>query len=136
MPKRQQRKSQARFTILAGEKRYLALKELGYTQIPKDWITIAVGLTKKQVEEVVIKDNTHYGEWDWGVYIQNWGGADHTAWGMSVPEWVTFSPELEPAANDKKVAAADMEKTEKEKISTELLVTCPACAHDFKIKKG
>lgn len=47
--------------ILAGNMRYKALVELGYTEVP---VKVLDNLTEEQKQEVVIKDNLSYGEWD------------------------------------------------------------------------
>lgn len=47
--------------ILAGNMRYKALVELGYKEVP---VKVLEGLTDSQKQEVVIKDNLSYGEWD------------------------------------------------------------------------
>ena len=47
--------------ILAGNMRYKALVELGYKEVP---VRVLRGLSDSQKQEVVIKDNLAYGEWD------------------------------------------------------------------------
>ena len=66
--------------ILGGNKRYFALKNLGYKEIPDAWIEKVEGLTEEQKKEFIVKDNAHWGsEWDydlleeWGVDLINWG---------------------------------------------------------------
>jgi len=55
-------------TILGGNMRYRALKELGEKTIP---IRIVKGLTDLQKKEFIIKDNNAYGEWDEDI-LQTW----------------------------------------------------------------
>ena len=66
--------------ILGGNKRYFALKKLGYKEIPDAWIEKVEGLTEEQKKEFIVKDNAHWGsEWDyelleeWSVDIEGWG---------------------------------------------------------------
>jgi len=66
--------------ILGGNKRYYALKKLGYKEIPDAWIEKVEGLTDEQKREFIVKDNSHWGsEWDlellneWGVDLADWG---------------------------------------------------------------
>lgn len=70
------------FTILGGNKRYFACKELGMKDIPDSWIDQRTDLTEAEKKEFIVKDNAHYGsEWDyemlmdWGAPIMEWGVA-------------------------------------------------------------
>jgi len=69
--------------ILGGNKRYFALKKLGYKEIPDIWIEKVEGLTEEQKKEFIVKDNAHWGsEWDydlleeWEVDLEGWGVGD------------------------------------------------------------
>jgi len=66
--------------ILGGNKRYFALKKLGYKEIPDEWIERVTDLTEEQKKEFIVKDNAHFGsEWDyellgeWNVDLDAWG---------------------------------------------------------------
>lgn len=66
--------------ILGGNKRYFALKKLGYKEIPDEWIERVTDLTEEQKKEFIVKDNAHWGsEWDyellgeWNVDLDAWG---------------------------------------------------------------
>jgi len=69
--------------ILGGNKRYFALKKLGYKEIPDAWIEKVEGLSEEQKKEFIVKDNAHWGsEWDyellgeWNVDLEAWGVGD------------------------------------------------------------
>ena len=66
--------------ILGGNKRYFALKKLGYKEIPDEWIERVTDLTEEQKREFIVKDNAHWGsEWDyellgeWNIDLDAWG---------------------------------------------------------------
>ena len=58
--------------IIGGNKRYFALKTLGYDDIPNDWIDIRKDLSEEEKREFIVKDNAHWGsEWDYDL-LQEW----------------------------------------------------------------
>ena len=67
--------------ILGGNKRYFALKKLGYKEIPDEWIERVTDLTEEQKREFIVKDNAHWGsEWDYKL-LEEWK-VDLNAWGV------------------------------------------------------
>lgn len=69
--------------ILGGNKRYFALKKLGYKEIPDAWIEKVEGLTEEQKKEFIVKDNAHWGsEWDYEL-LEEWE-VDLKAWGVPI----------------------------------------------------
>jgi len=67
--------------ILGGNKRYFALKKLGYKEIPDAWIEKVEGLSEEQKKEFIVKDNAHWGsEWDYKL-LEEWK-VDLNAWGV------------------------------------------------------
>lgn len=68
--------------ILAGNQRYRACKELGIKEVP---VLLASNLTEEQKQEFIIKDNTHFGEWDFNMLSTFHDSEELEAWG--VPVW-------------------------------------------------
>ena len=122
--------------ILGGNKRYFALKKLGYKEIPDAWIEKVEGLSEEQKKEFIVKDNAHWGsEWDyellseWNVDIEAWGvpeigfevNADEYGEDFSLKDGdkepfqqITFTFADEQAVQVKN-AMADIKKTEEYK---------------------
>jgi ParB-like chromosome segregation protein Spo0J len=50
--------------VLGGNMRLAALKELGYKEIPNEWVKKAKDLTPEQQNEFIVKDNVSFGAWD------------------------------------------------------------------------
>lgn len=72
-------------SILGGNKRYFALKMLGYKDIPDEWIDKRTDLTEDEKREFIVKDNAHWGsEWDDEI-LQEWG-VDKEEWGIMMIE--------------------------------------------------
>ena len=70
-------------TILGGNMRYLALKQIG----EKECIAkIVSGLTSEQKREFIIKDNSNFGEWDMDILANSWGDLPLDEWGIDLPE--------------------------------------------------
>lgn len=75
--------------VLGGNMRLKALKELGYKEIPKEWIKSADDLTEDEQREFIIKDNVGFGEHDWEVIANEWDLTELEEWGLDIPEWET-----------------------------------------------
>ena len=68
-------------TILGGNMRFRACQEAGLKEVP---IKIAKGLSEKQKQEFIVKDNVGFGEWDWSMLANEWDNRDLSEWGMDV----------------------------------------------------
>ena len=68
-------------TILGGNMRHKACIEAGIKEVP---IKIAKGLTDKQKQEFIIKDNVGFGEWDWSLLANDWDNKSLGDWGLDV----------------------------------------------------
>lgn len=69
--------------VLGGNMRLKACKEAGMTEVP---VVRADSLTEAQQREFIIKDNVGFGEWDWGILIDEWPEA--ADWGLDIPDWL------------------------------------------------
>jgi len=73
--------------VLGGNMRLKALKELGYKEVPKEWIKNADDLTEDEQRQFIIKDNVGFGEHDWDVLNAEWDLTELEDWGLDIPEW-------------------------------------------------
>jgi DNA modification methylase len=83
--------------ILGGNMRFLALQQLGYTDIPDTWVKRADTLSDAEKQRFIIADNVGFGDWDWDVLQEDWDVADLSDWGLDVPE---FDAEILGAEDD------------------------------------
>jgi DNA modification methylase len=80
-------------TVLGGNMRLKALAELGYQDIPADWVVKAKDLTEDQRREFIVKDNIGFGDWDWEAIGNDWSDLPLEDWGLDV-----WEPEQEAEA--------------------------------------
>ena len=80
--------------ILGGNMKKQALHEMGRETIPAEWVKKVQGLTDEKKLEFIIKDNTHFGNWDWEQLANEWDGIALDDWGLDVPG-VDFGEELD-----------------------------------------
>ena len=73
--------------IQGGNMRYKALVELGYKEIPDNWVKQGKELTEEQWKEFVIKDNVGFGEWDYELLANDFNNEDLTEWGIDFPAY-------------------------------------------------
>ena len=99
--------------ILGGNMRFKALKELGYTNIPKEWIKRADELTEDETRRFIIADNVGFGEHDWDLLANDWDSAELQEWGLDV--WQSSDIDLDDFFEDD----TSEPKEEKQKIVLE-----------------
>jgi len=58
--------------ILGGNMRFRALKELGYKEVPNNWIKKATDLTKAERERFIVRDNIEFGEFDFDMLANDY----------------------------------------------------------------
>jgi len=71
--------------ILGGNMRFRALQDLGYKEIPDEWVKKADELTEEQKREFIIKDNSGFGSWDWDALANEWDTEQLSEWGLDMP---------------------------------------------------
>ena len=67
--------------ILGGNQRFKACLEAGLTEVS---IEVLKGLSKEEKEEFIVKDNAHYGEWDYDVLANTFDASELNVFGVSV----------------------------------------------------
>ncbi len=73
--------------IQGGNMRFKALLQLGYKEVPDEWIKKGKDLTEDQWREFVIKDNVGFGEWDWEELANEWDYDTLKEWGVDIPDF-------------------------------------------------
>ena len=110
--------------ILGGNMRYRALSELGYKDIPKEWIKKASDLTDEEVRRFIIADNVGYGEWDYDLLHVDWTDEELEGWGMDIPRIEMFEGDIDDF----------FEESDKQAKEKELL--CPHCGKNIYESEG
>jgi hypothetical protein len=72
-------------TILGGNMRYKALSELGYKEVPDEWVKRADELTDEEKQRFIIADNVGFGEWEWDALANEWDANKLQEWGLDLP---------------------------------------------------
>lgn len=68
--------------ILGGNMRYNALRELGYAEIPDEWVKRADDLTEEEKKQFIVKDNMPFGEWNFDELANQFEVDDLLEWGF------------------------------------------------------
>jgi hypothetical protein len=76
-------------TILGGNMRYRALQQLGYTDIPDEWVKRAEDLTEDEKRRFIVADNIQLGDWEWDMLASLWNEDDLIDWGLTFDGVVT-----------------------------------------------
>lgn len=74
--------------IRGGNQRYLALLELGYKEIPDEWVQRAEDFTPEQWRKFVILDNKEAGKWDDEILAEEYTLEELDAWDLAPEETV------------------------------------------------
>jgi len=81
--------------VLGGNMRLKALKELGYTELPDEWVKRAEDLTDEEARRFIIADNVGFGEHDWEMLANDWDSDNLSDWGLDIPDVDYSIDELE-----------------------------------------
>jgi len=73
--------------VLGGNMRLKALKELGYKEIPDEWVKRADELTEEEQRRFIIADNVGFGEHDWEMLANEWNVEELADWGLDIPDF-------------------------------------------------
>ena len=95
------------YIVIGGNMRLTALLQLGYKEIPDDWVKVG-NLHDEQQKRFIIADNVGFGEWDWETLSNEWDVADLETWGLDIPNFDT-EEELEASEDDYEVPEGGIE---------------------------
>jgi DNA modification methylase len=95
------------YIVIGGNMRLTALLQLGYKEIPDDWVKVG-NLHDEQQKRFIIADNVGFGEWDWETLSNEWDVADLETWGLDIPNFDT-EEELEASEDDYDVPEGGIE---------------------------
>ena len=70
--------------ILGGNMRYRALLDLGYKEVPDNWVKKASDLTDDEKRRFIIVDNLSFGEHDWDALANEWDSEELESWGLDL----------------------------------------------------
>lgn len=73
--------------ILGGNMRFKAIKELGFKEVPEDWIKKESELSEDEKKQFIVKDNVGFGEWDWAEINNNWDIEQIKEWGLEIKDF-------------------------------------------------
>jgi len=89
--------------VLGGNMRLKALKELGYKEVPDEWVKSAKDLTEDEIRRFIIADNVGFGEHDWEMLANEWDVEELSDWGLDIPGF-EIAEELEAEEDDFEVS--------------------------------
>ena len=69
--------------VLGGNKRLICLKELGYKEVPDEWVKSADELTEDEKHRFVVQDNIQVGDWDFELLDTDWDTEELEEWGVN-----------------------------------------------------
>lgn len=88
--------------VIGGNMRLKALIELGYKDIPEEWIKQAERLTEDEVRRFIIADNVGFGEHDWDLLANDWDAKELEDWGLDGFPFDSEIDEIEQEIKDER----------------------------------
>ena len=79
--------------IVGGNMRYAALKSLGYTKIPENWVKKASDFTPDELRKFIVLDNAGFGKWDYDVLKEQYSVVELDEMGVTVPHYEAVNPD-------------------------------------------
>jgi len=95
--------------ILGGNMRLKALQDLGFKEVPKEWVKQAAELTDEEKQRFIIADNVGFGDWSWDILSSSWDVDQLAEWGLEVPE---FDKDIEIEAKEDNYEIPDVIHTD------------------------
>ena len=95
--------------VLGGNMRLKALKEIGYKEIPDEWVKRADDLTEEESRRFIIADNVGFGEHDWNMLSEEWDIEELAEWGLDIPDFMDTDKKTEVKEDDFKVPEGGIE---------------------------
>jgi site-specific DNA-methyltransferase (adenine-specific) len=90
--------------VLGGNMRLLALKKIGYDEVPDSWIKIADQLTEEEKKRFIIEDNVEFGTWNWDLLTTQFEIESLTLYGLDIPElYIEKIEEISREINDDEI---------------------------------
>jgi DNA modification methylase len=86
--------------ILGGNMRYQALKDLGYKELPDNWVKKSSELSEEEKQRFIIADNVGFGDWDWDIIANEWDTELLADWGLDVPSFELEAEQLEAVEDE------------------------------------
>ena len=81
--------------VLGGNMRLKALKDLGYKEVPDEWVKQAKDLTEDETRRFIIADNVGFGDHDWDMLSNEWNAEELESWGLDIPDFKVTNLEAE-----------------------------------------
>ena len=74
-----------KYVILGGNLRYEGAKKNGMKDVPAH--ILDEGLDVEKLKEIVLKDNSSFGDWDMDALANEWDDLPLREWGIDMPDW-------------------------------------------------
>lgn len=120
------KRHQGELIVYAGNQRVMAAKKLGWKTIPCE---ISDNISDEQMQSRIIKDNAHYGQWDFDLLADNFDIDMLLDCGISENLLIGNHPEKDILEKEKieelGITEPGTEVADKKK------KTCPECGHEF-----